>query len=53
MGNAEGHAVKNVDKRTSRRDHRDVFIAAIKRYRERGMTPAGFLRPQKTFCKKN
>jgi kinesin family protein 2/24 len=33
MGNAESNAVKNVDKRTARRDHSSKFIAAIANFR--------------------
>ena len=41
MGNAEGHVVRNVDKRTSRREHRETFIRAIRNYRQKGMCPSG------------
>ena len=34
MGNAESNPVKNLDKRTARREYRDHFIAAIKTYRK-------------------
>jgi len=33
MGNAESAIIRNVDKRTSRREHRDIFEAAAKRFR--------------------
>ena len=33
MGNLESNPVKNLDKRTARREYRDHFIAAIKTYR--------------------
>ncbi|KAL1503167.1 hypothetical protein AB1Y20_011226 [Prymnesium parvum] len=33
MGNAESQPVRNVDKRTARRDHAAVFQAALSRYR--------------------
>eukprot|EP01051_Picozoa_sp_SAG22_P012422 SAG22_NODE_1291_length_4852_cov_3.176310_2_plen_589_part_00 len=38
MGAAES-VVRNVDKRTSRREHRDVFIGAIQSYRQQGGKP--------------
>lgn len=34
MGNAESQPVRNVDKRTARRDHAHVFNGAITRYRQ-------------------
>ena len=34
MGNLESNPVKNLDKRTARREYRDHFIAAIKTYRK-------------------
>jgi len=34
MGNAESAVVRNVDKRTSRREHRPTFEAAVRRFRE-------------------
>ena len=33
MGNAESQPVRNVDKRTARRDHAPKFISAISDYR--------------------
>lgn len=35
MGNAESNPVRNMDKRTARREYRDDFAAAIGRYRQR------------------
>lgn len=35
MGNAESNPVRNMDKRTARREYRDDFSAAIDRYRRR------------------
>lgn len=35
MGNAESNPVRNMDKRTARREYRDDFAAAIGRYRRR------------------
>eukprot|EP00927_Polykrikos_kofoidii_P025251 TRINITY_DN22722_c0_g1_i1.p1 TRINITY_DN22722_c0_g1~~TRINITY_DN22722_c0_g1_i1.p1 ORF type:complete len:787 (-),score=104.10 TRINITY_DN22722_c0_g1_i1:17-2377(-) len=39
MGNAEGAVVRNVDKRTSRREHRETFIAAVARFRASPFAP--------------
>ena len=33
MGNAESQPVRNVDKRTARRDHAPLFSSAVQRYR--------------------
>ena len=41
MGNAESQPVRNVDKRTARRDHAPKFISAISGYRyEHGLLGA-------------
>lgn len=39
MGNVEGAVVRNVDKRTSRREHRETFMAAVARFREAPFEP--------------
>ncbi|CAE8677169.1 unnamed protein product [Polarella glacialis] len=39
MGNAESQIVRNVDKRTSRRDHRLIFAAAAQRFRTAPFAP--------------
>ena len=34
MGNAESQPVRNVDKRTARRDHASIFEAAVQRFKQ-------------------
>eukprot|EP00966_Prymnesium_polylepis_P108825 2519055-Prymnesium_polylepis.1 len=45
MGNAESQPVRNVDKRTARRDHAPLFAAAVHRYRELAQPDAAVAAP--------